>query len=120
MRQDLYRISTEKRNYSKVIALLSREFSGFRVFEGLGSWKGVQEPTLLIEIMGDVGDIALQTGVFKVAREIRKLNRQEAVGVEFGQIEMVEIREPKAVSPAQRGADAILKRSKREWLNRLG
>lgn len=89
------RICTEKKQCRKIRELVASQFECFSVFPGIGAWKGQHEESICIEIAlvhdeDKVPESAymLLEGLFKVqvigvAKQINKLNQQEAVLVEF-------------------------------------
>lgn len=88
MKRTVYRIYTEDKNLTRVMALASEEFDGFTVTNGLGAWKGTIEKSIIIEII--VPTLKFFTDrhrVERLARCIKDLNGQESVLVTEQQIE---------------------------------
>jgi len=73
----IYRILTEDKNRKLVQDEVSRHFSGYTVYTGIGVWQGGTEKNLTIEIdtLGDDNRLA----VYRIAEYIKKVNGQEAV-----------------------------------------
>ena len=71
-----YRIHTENVNGPRILKMASARFEGFTVFYGIGYYKGEPEFSLVLEII--TSDAA---GIYLLAEEIRKANRQESVMV---------------------------------------
>ncbi len=72
----LYRILTENKNEDKLIDLIAQYFTGFTVYRVTGFWKGLAEPTLVIEI--DEPEMK-EVFIRRLCVEIRVLNGQESV-----------------------------------------
>ncbi len=77
----IYKVYTEYKNTREIIELVSKQFDGFTVTSGRGFWKGHEELSLVIEIIGDYAD---KSKVLKLAAEIKVLNKQESVLVFTG------------------------------------
>jgi hypothetical protein len=69
-----HRILMEDRNRDAVISILIKYFDSFILVPQLGYWKGQEEPSISIEIIG-----AAYADVLKACKEIREANNQEAV-----------------------------------------
>jgi len=80
--QTVYRIYTEEMNVRAIKDILNLRFDGYTLFYGIGVWKGKQENNLTIEIITDK-----IISVYESARQIKKLNNQEAVLVTVAKIE---------------------------------
>ena len=70
----LYRILTEDVHREAVYDILDSHVDGYTVTPGIGSWRGVRENSLAIDIIG-VPAITVQN----IAREIKRANKQESV-----------------------------------------
>ena len=70
----MLRIVTENKNLPGIKATLKRWGCDYTMFEATGSWQGVEEPSLVIEIVGVSRWI-----VESVARDILADNQQESV-----------------------------------------
>jgi len=71
----MYRIITEHTNVDGIKSLLRDEKMDFTLHEATGSWQGVEERSLVIELDALWDD----SEVTRVAKKIRSLNNQEAV-----------------------------------------
>jgi hypothetical protein len=71
-----FRIYTENKNKADVAALASARFDGFTMYEAEGYWKGVPEKSLVVEILGSIGDFDL---VVELGEAIKNFNHQESV-----------------------------------------
>jgi hypothetical protein len=69
-----YRIHTENVDGPRILKMAAARFAGFTVFYGVGYDEGKQEFALVLEII--TSDAA---GVYLLAEEIRKANKQESV-----------------------------------------
>jgi hypothetical protein len=69
-----YRIHTEDKARPTIYKLAGKRFDGFTVTTGTGYYKGVEESTLILEII--TSDSA---SIYLLAEEIRKANGQESV-----------------------------------------
>jgi hypothetical protein len=83
-RRYVYRIYTEDKNLSEIKLILEEYFKGFSIFDGKGSWKGIEEKSLLIEIEG-----ANASKIRIVAAKIKSLNRQESVLVSRNPVQSI-------------------------------
>lgn len=79
----IIRICTEDKNHEQVRELCAKRFDAFTIYHGLGAWKGVLEPSLTIEIAIIGAPFGWQEAVVTLARDIKALNRQEAVLIEY-------------------------------------
>jgi len=70
----MYRIVTENKNLSGIKEILSRWGLDYTMFPAIGSWHGVEEPSLVIEIAGFSRWI-----VEAAAKDILVTNFQESV-----------------------------------------
>lgn len=77
----VYRIYTEDKNRDKILIETSARFIGFTVIPVLGSWAGVQEAGLIIEVISLAGENHdyNETVIKDLAEAIKILNSQEAV-----------------------------------------
>lgn len=74
MQPKLYTIYTEDINTAYVTAILGAYFDAYTVFHALGCWKGYEEKNLAIQIV-----TADHSSVYTAAKEIKTLNKQNAV-----------------------------------------
>lgn len=72
----IHRIYTEDINRVQVTALCQAEFEAFTLYSGVGFWRGQQEPSLTIEVIGPKDD---DIKIRRLALAIKKLNEQDAV-----------------------------------------
>lgn len=85
----LARILTENKNYSDVVELVGKYFSGATTIKTSRLWQGISEHSLIIEI--DLSNVNLlddrafnhEAGIENLAFAIKKLNKQEAVMVQY-------------------------------------
>lgn len=70
----MYRILTEDKNRDLVHAILREHVKGYTITEAIGSWEGVQEKSIAIDLVGP--DLAL---VEDIAGHIKRWNGQESV-----------------------------------------
>jgi hypothetical protein len=87
----IIRICTEDKNSERVRELCAKRFDAFTIYRGMGAWKRKLEPSMTIEI-AVLGDNALdrainekntKTEALKLSQDIKQLNNQEAVLIEF-------------------------------------
>jgi len=72
-----YRIYTEDINKGTILFEASQLLpKGFTIINGMGYWRGVQEPCLIIEVTGLE---LLRQSIKQLAANIKRLNCQEAV-----------------------------------------
>jgi len=74
----LYRIFTERKNSKKIEKLISKYFKGFSLIKNNGYWKLQKEKSLIIEIVTDDTNKLIND----LAKEIKEINKQEAVLVQ--------------------------------------
>lgn len=84
----IIRICTENKNHEQVRELCAKRFDAFTIYYGMGAWKGKLESSMTIEIayLGDKEAYAQGRECMKarqLALEIKKLNAQEAVLIEY-------------------------------------
>ena len=84
----IIRICTEDKNYDQVRVLCSARFDGFTIYRAAGVWKGVPELALVIEIAvienaDFISNEREQYLAKKLAEDIKKLNAQESVLIEY-------------------------------------
>ena len=72
----VFRIHTEDR--PNLRTLVGSRVQAFTLLQGVGMWKGVEEPAAVVEIIGTGADRA---NVMALAGLIRDINRQQAVYV---------------------------------------
>lgn len=70
----IYRVYTENKNKDKIIEAFTASFDGFTVFEGQGFWRGVAEPSIVIEML-----TSDSVTLHKVCEWVKWYNKQEAV-----------------------------------------
>lgn len=75
----MFRICTENVNQNTIIEIVGKKFESFNIISGVGFWKGQQENSLTIEIVGD--DIKIED-INAIAMEIKNVNKQDAVLVQ--------------------------------------
>ena len=87
----LIRICTEHKNRAQVGIEVDKYFDCYSLFQGVGMWKGQIEQSLLIEIAVDAkaDHTIARAAALELADDIKILNKQEAVLVEFLQSENV-------------------------------
>ena len=73
----MFRILTENKNVEQVKTALVRLGLDYTVYRAEGAWQGQQEDSLMIELDNITKELAE-----KAARQIKELNRQEAVLLE--------------------------------------
>ena len=81
----LARILTENKNYQGVIKIVKKYFNGATITKADGLWQGKIEHTLIIDVC--MGSGISHIGVEKLAYEIKKMNKQEAILVQYLQCE---------------------------------
>lgn len=74
----LYRIFTEDKNKHQIEAIVNKYYPGFTLYKGEGFWRLQKEKSLIIEIITEEHE----TKINKIAKEIKKVNKQEAVLVQ--------------------------------------
>lgn len=78
----MYRILTERKNVETIKSLiLDPKFESYSILDAEGCWKGTHENALIIELVEIPGDY-IKDDVYEAAREIKRLNEQEAVLVQ--------------------------------------
>jgi len=87
----LIRICTEHKNRAQVGIEVDKYFDCYSLLQGVGMWKGQIEQSLLIEIAVDAkaDHTIARAAALELADDIKILNKQEAVLVEFLQSENV-------------------------------
>ena len=70
----MYRILTEDKNRERIYRILNSYVTGFTVTEAIGSYKGMIEKSLAIDIAGYPGAV-----VERIAEAIKQWNQQESV-----------------------------------------
>ena len=81
----IYRIYTEDVNREGIESLLQEYFKGYTLIPTVGYWEGSKEAGLVIEIINGVDIFE----VYKIAREIKRLNRQKEVLLTIQEIQTV-------------------------------
>jgi hypothetical protein len=79
----LYRIYTENKNLDGIKDIINRNFKEYTLFYGVGVWQGIEEKSLVIEIVGESLEIAVEV----TAGAIKIFNNQQAVLVTVQEIE---------------------------------
>lgn len=80
----LARILTENKDYNGVLAKTMLYFPGATFIKADGIWHSVVEHSLIIELLIDETE---KSDVQQLAYEIKKMNKQEAVMVQYFQCE---------------------------------
>ena len=75
----MFRICTENVNQDTIAKIVGKKFSAFNLVAGTGFWKGQKENSLTIEIIGDEINVE---DINEIAREIKNVNKQDAVLVQ--------------------------------------
>jgi len=74
----LYRICTENKNYPAILDYLDENFpDGYTVIHANGAWQGKREKSLVIEIVGNIGDT--NKSIEQFCYWLKKHNDQQAV-----------------------------------------
>jgi uncharacterized membrane-anchored protein YitT (DUF2179 family) len=73
-RKKVCRIYTEQKNKRAIVQLAAEKFESFTVQPTAGYYKGREEKSIVIEIVG-----ARATHIKSLAERIRKMNRQKSV-----------------------------------------
>lgn len=73
----LYRIQTEDMNRDAILELATDRFDAYTVIPSRGSWKGISEASLILEVVGNDDDAYL--AVHALAVDIKAMNKQDAV-----------------------------------------
>ncbi len=86
----MYRILTERKNVETIKSLiLDPKFDSYTILDSVGSWRGQHEDSIVIEISPSeewqIWTDEFRDDVYKAAKEIKELNEQEAVFVQFVQ-----------------------------------
>jgi len=74
----LIRIYTEDKNSEGITDLCNKYLTGYTMYRGMGVWKGTREPALIVELI-DQDELRGSNLMMKLARDIKKMNEQEAV-----------------------------------------
>jgi hypothetical protein len=70
----MYRILTEDKNREAILSILDAHVEGYTVTPSIGSWRGVREASLAIDLLG-VPKVTVES----IAAEIKARNEQESV-----------------------------------------
>ena len=70
----MYRILTEDKNRESILSILDSHVEGYTVTPSIGSWRGVREASLAIDLLG-VPKVTVES----IAAEIKARNAQESV-----------------------------------------
>jgi len=74
----LYRVCTENKNYPDILNYLDEHFSdGYTIINTNGTWQGVREKSLVIEIIGE--DDPTEPALELFAYWLEKHNKQKAI-----------------------------------------
>jgi len=74
----LYRVCTENKNHNEILNYLDKHFpDGYTIIHANGTWQGIQEKSLVIEIMGDENTVGERIDQF--AYWLKKQNNQQAI-----------------------------------------
>lgn len=81
----LARILTENKNFGDVKTLVREKFHGCTFIKAEGMWHGDMEHNLIIEISysDDIAIVMFYERIEKLAYSIKKLNKQQAVLVQY-------------------------------------
>ncbi len=71
----IYRIYTEDLKRQEVLAIITKYYQGFTIFEATGFWKLKEEKTIVIEIISKDSAINIK----QICEELKTLNEQESV-----------------------------------------
>ena len=79
------RICTEDTNQEATRHLITKNFEAFTVYRGMGAWRGQSDASVTIEVAISATDCdsLFRLRVLAVASEIKTMNSQESVLVEF-------------------------------------
>lgn len=72
----MIRLYTEDVNRPEIESILDHDFPGYTLIPAQGRWKGVSEPSLVVELA-----TASQADAIHAAEEIKAANHQESVMV---------------------------------------
>ena len=76
----LYRLYTEDINRREVEVLVAKYFEGFTITPATGYWQLKREQTIIIDIVGEEGNlIDCFQDIKRLCEEIKKLNKQESI-----------------------------------------
>jgi hypothetical protein len=70
----MYRILTEDKNRESILSILDSHVEGYTVTPSIGSWRGVRESSLAIDLLGIPKSVAES-----IAKQIKAANQQESV-----------------------------------------
>lgn len=82
----IIRICTEdKGNEPEIHKLIQKHFDAYTIYRGCGAWKGQEERSLTIDIAAlDLESLtSAKFHAIQLALEIKRLNNQEAVLIEY-------------------------------------
>ena len=85
----LYRLYTEDKG--NVAQLVAPYFDSCTVLTATGYWRGIAEPSVVVEILGTAQD---SEKVARLAEHIRVTNAQESVLVTMQPVSVVDVRAP--------------------------
>lgn len=83
----LIRILTENKNYGDVLKLTRERFASFTVINAEGIWHDEREHSLIIEVDTQKHINEYRERAEKLAYAIKKLNNQDAVLVQYIELE---------------------------------
>ena len=72
----IYRLYTEDKNRDSIVAIVSRAYNSFTLFQGVGYWLGRAEQCLVIEIIAGEDELGVMEAIIG---EIKNCNSQDCV-----------------------------------------
>ena len=82
----MYRILTERKNVEAIRRILDERFESYTILDAEGCWRGQHESAIVIELAStEAWSDQYGNDVHEAAREIKELNGQEAVLVQYVQ-----------------------------------
>lgn len=79
MKTTIFRIYTEGRD--NLPSIVARYFEGFTVLTGAGYFRGVSEPSTVIEVIDEGDSVGTRARVYDLADDIKRTNNQQVVYV---------------------------------------
>lgn len=70
----MFRILTENKNQSLIKTILNRYVEGYTILPALGSWKGIPENSIAIDLVDVTSDTTRA-----IAKDIKEINQQDTV-----------------------------------------
>lgn len=74
----IYFSYNSKQELTKAIEYIDKVLDGYTLYNGNGYWKGINEPSVIIEIIRDKIDLT-DFIVRKIAKSIKEICKQESV-----------------------------------------